>query len=135
MIQSIEFLYPNRAISMWGQLEPLLGKEGNDCATEDILRELKSGLCGVFAYYEDKKLKLAFTLRFTEVGKEKHAEIFALGGEGLMRFRKAYWNYILMWLKANQVKRLEVYGNERMVRIYRAKFGFNQRHEYASMAL
>ena len=135
MAQSLKLLYPQQAVAAWEKLEPLFAKEGNDCSTDEVLTLLRDGTCGVFAYYEGAQLKLALALQFLQVGTEKHAEIFALGGEGLMRFRKAYWPYVVSWLKANKVKQLEVHGSERMLRIYRAKFGFITRHEYASMVL
>ena len=135
MTQALKLLYPQQAVAAWQTLKPLLDKEGNDCHVDEVFELLQAGLCGVFVYYEDAQAKLALTLKFSQSGKDKHAEIFALGGEGLMRFRKAYWPYVVSWLKANKVKQLEVHGSDRMLRIYRAKFGFVTRHEYASMSL
>jgi hypothetical protein len=135
MTQSLELLYPQQAVAAWEKLEPLFAKEGNDCSADEVLALLRDGMCGVFAYYEDAQLKLALALQFSQVGTDKHAEIFALGGEGLMRFRKAYWPHVVSWLKANRVKQVDVHGSERMLRIYRAKFGFKTRREYASMTL
>lgn len=135
MTQSLELLYPQQAVAAWQTIKPLLDREGNDCPADEVFDLLQAGLCGVFVYYEDAHAKLALALKFSHVGKTKHAEIFALGGEGLMRFRKAYWPHVVSWLRANKVKQLEVHGSDRMLRIYREKFGFATRHEYASMAL
>jgi hypothetical protein len=58
-----------------------------------------------------------------------------MAGEGLMRFKAAYWGYILKWLKANGVKRLDAYGNSRLAAVYQKKFGFDKSCQYVRMAL
>lgn len=142
MVKSLEFLMPDKALAMWPVLEPIFRsvEDSNEIAqdeftTEELLEEIKSGQCGVFVYYEDSVPKLTFAVQFSVSGKQKHAAIVALAGEGLMRCKVAYWKYILDWLRANGVKRLDAYGSGRLANIYREKFGFDKSCEYVRMTL
>jgi hypothetical protein len=142
MIQSIEFLMPDKALAMWSVLGPILQNVGdsNEIAQDEftadsVLDEVKAGQCGMFVYYEDEAPKLVLAIQFNLTGQRKHAEIVAMAGEGLMRFKTAYWQYVLDWLRANGVARLDAYGNGRLARIYREKFGFNKSCEYVRMTL
>jgi hypothetical protein len=142
MVKSLDFLMPDKALLMWPLLEPIFRQvEGSneiardEFTTAGLLEEIKAGECGVFVYYEDNVPKLAFAIQFSMNDRQKHAAIVALAGEGLMRCKTAYWDYILNWLRANGVKRLEAYGNGRIAKIYRERFGFNKSCEYVRMTL
>jgi hypothetical protein len=142
MIQSIEFLISDKALAMWSVLGPILqNAEGSneisqDEFTVDSLREeVAAGQCGVFVYYEDEVPKLVLAMQFNMTSKRKHAEIVAMAGEGLMRFKAAYWQYVVDWLRANGIVRLDAYGNGRLAKIYREKFGFDKSCEYVRMTL
>lgn len=135
MTPTVQFLYPQQALSMWDELAPLLSRDGTECAEGDVATLLKEGLCGVIAYYENGKLMLAMGLQFFVDGLAKNALIFGLGGAGLMRFRKTYWPYVVDWLRANKVKQIEVYGSPRMLKVYCAKFGFRPKQDRACLPL
>jgi hypothetical protein len=52
-----------------------------------------------------------------------------------MKFKAAYWDTILDWLRANGVQFLDAYAPDRLARIYRSKFGFNKSCSYVRMSL
>jgi hypothetical protein len=63
------------------------------------------------------------------------ADVMALAGRGLMRFKAAYWDIILEWLRANKVEFLDAYAPERLAKIYMNRFGFNKSCSYVRMTL
>lgn len=134
MQQTMRMLEPAEVTAMWGTLEPMLAQvEGSNEIVQDeglspseIYNLVMDGLCALFVYFEDDVPKLVLGLQFNMTGNQKHAEIVAMAGEGLMRFKAAYWDYFLSWLRANQIKRLDAHGNPRIAHIYQKKFGFDR---------
>ena len=78
---------------------------------------------------------MALALQFTDTNGHKGAEIMAMGGRHLMRFKEAYWGLILDWLKANGCEFLDAYANERLAKIYSNKFGFDKSCTLVRMTL
>lgn len=142
MKQHIEMLSTEQVTQMWPVLKPLYAQscESNEISQEEMTPEeiyelAVSGVCAIFVYYENDVPKLTLAFQFSMCGREKHAEIIAMAGESLMRFRQAYWAYILDWLRQNKVQRLGAYGNSRVAEIYRRKFGFDKSCDYVRMSL
>jgi hypothetical protein len=134
MQQSMKMLQPAEVTAMWSVLEPMLARveasneisQDEGLSPDEIYDLVMEGLCALFVYFEDDAPKLVLGLQFNETGRQKHAEIIAMAGEGLMRFKAAYWDYFLSWLRANKIKRLDAHGNTRVAHIYQKKFGFDK---------
>lgn len=139
---SIEMMSAEQVDAEWDVLEPMFEaacKSNSlseiDVAPADIRDAALSGMCVVFGFRKAAKLTMALALQFTETNGHKGAEIMALGGGHLMRFKDAYWNLILDWLKANGCEFLDAYANERLAKIYLSKFGFDKSCSLVRMAL
>jgi hypothetical protein len=139
---SIEMLTPERVIELWPQLEPYFDAscKSNEIAKDeldakDIYVLAVTGMVAVFAGFEEGKLSCVLGIQFNKVNGHKCADVMALAGRGLMRFKSAYWHIILEWLRANEVEFLDAYANERLAKIYQSRFGFNKSCMYVRMAL
>src|SRR6056297_352345 len=93
---------------------------------DDILPLALTDMCVIFGGFRDKVLATVLVLQFNEQSGHKGADILALGGADLHRFKQEFWQVIINWLKANEVEYLDAYSNERMAKIYKAKYGFTK---------
>ena len=139
---SIEMLTPERVTELWPVLEPHFEAacQGNEIAKDeldvkDIYVLAMTGLVAIFVGFEDGEPACVMGIQFTNTNGHKGADVMALAGRGLMRFKRAYWRSIIEWLKANGVEFLDAYAPERLAKIYMSKFGFNKSCMYVRMAL
>ena len=139
---SIEMLEPEQVHAEWGVLEPILDRSCKsnsvgafDITPEDIRTLAVTGMCVVFVGRSAGVIRLALVLQFNETNGHKGADVIAMGGEGLMRFKVAYWALILDWLKANGCEYLDAYANDRLAKLYTTKFGFDRTCSLVRMAL
>ncbi len=139
---SIEMLTPERVTEWWPVLEPHFDAacKGNEIAKDeldakDIYILAITGLVAIFVGFEDGEPACVMGIQFNTTNGRKCADVMALAGRGLMRFKAAYWHIILEWLKANGVEFLDAYAPERLAKIYLNRFGFNKSCMYVRMAL
>lgn len=139
---SIEMLTPERVTELWPVLEPHFDAacQGNEIAKDeldakDIYVLAITGMVAVFVGFEDGEPACVLGIQFNTTNGHKCADVMALAGRGLMRFKAAYWHIILEWLRANEVKFLDAYAPERLAKIYRNRFGFDKSCMYVRMAL
>ena len=139
---SIEMLTPERVTELWPVLEPHFEAacQGNEIAKDeldakDIYVLAMTGLVAIFVGFENDEPACVMGIQFTNTNGHKGADVMALAGRGLMRFKRAYWRSIIEWLKANGVEFLDAYAPERLAKIYMSKFGFNKSCMYVRMAL
>jgi hypothetical protein len=139
---SIEMLTPERVTELWPALEPHFEAacKGNEIAKDeldakDIYVLAVAGLVAIFVGFEDGEPTCVMGIQFNNTNGKKGADVMALAGRGLMRFKAAYWHIILEWLKANGVEFLDAYAPERLAKIYLNRFGFNKSCMYVRMAL
>jgi len=139
---TIEMLTPERVTELWPVLEPHfdVACKGNDIAKDeldakDIYVLAVAGLVAIFVGFEDGEPACVMGLQFSTANGHKCADILALAGRGLMRFKKAYWHIILEWLRANSVEFLNAYAHERLAKIYLNRFGFDKSCMYVRMVL
>lgn len=139
---SIEMLTPERVAELWPVLEPHFEAacQGNEIAKDeldakDIYVLAMTGLVAIFVGFENGEPACVMGIQFTNTNGHKGADVMALAGRGLMRFKRAYWRSIIEWLKANGVEFLDAYAPERLAKIYMSKFGFNKSCMYVRMAL
>ena len=139
---TIEMLSPEQVENEWAALEPMLDAscKSNEIGVLDITPDniyllAVTGMCVLFVGREDGKPKVVVAIQFHDTNGHKGADIIAMGGERLMKFKAAYWNLILDWLKANGCKFLDAYANERLAKIYMSKFGFEKSCSLVRMVL
>jgi hypothetical protein len=94
-----------------------------------------AGECAIFVGSEEREPKVVVAIQFNDSNGHKGADVIAMGGERLMKFKNAYWALILDWLKANGCEFLDAYANERLAKVYMSKFGFNKSCSYVRMTL
>jgi len=105
---SIEMLTPERVTELWPVLEPHFEAacQGNEIAKDeldakDIYVLAMTGLVAIFVGFENDEPACVMGIQFTNTNGHKGADVMALAGRGLMRFKRAYWRSIIEWLKAN----------------------------------
>jgi len=126
----------------WPELEPLLAAScasnevgAGDISPADIRAMALAGLCAVFAGRLQGELAFVLVLQFHTTNGRKGADVVAMGGQHLLRFKAAYWPVILDWLRANGCVFLDAYATERLAEVYRNKFGFDRSCVYMRMEL
>jgi hypothetical protein len=141
-VMSIEMLTPDRAIELWPVLEPYFEAacNGNEIAKDEINAKdiyilIVTGLVAVFVGFEDGEPACVMGIQFNNTNGKKGADVIALAGHGLIRFKAVYWEYILEWLRINDIKFLDAYVTERWAKIYTSRFGFNKSCAYVRMTL
>ena len=138
----IKMLAPEEVDNIWPKLEPMFEAscESNevgilDITPDDIHILAVAGECAIFVGSEEEEPKVVVAIQFNESNGHKGADVIAMGGERLMKFKNAYWALILDWLKANGCEFLDAYANERLAKVYMSKFGFNKSCSYVRMTL
>lgn len=139
---SIEMLTPERVTELWPVLEPHFEAA---CASHEIAQDemdakdiyvlAVAGAVAVFVGFEDGDPACVLVIQFNLTNGRKGADIVVLGGRNLVQFKIAYWEIILEWLRANGVKFLDAYANDRLARMYRRRFGFTKSCSYVRMTL
>lgn len=139
---SIEMLTSERITELWPVLEPYFDAacNGNEIAKDELdAKDLyvlaMAGLVAVFVGFEAGEPACVLGIQFNTTNGRKCADVVALAGRGLMRFKAAYWAIILEWLRANDVEFLDAYAPERLARLYLNRFGFNKSCVYVRMSL
>jgi len=139
---SIEMLTAQRVAELWPQLEPMFQAacDANPIAKDefnagDIFVLTQLDLAAVFAGFDDGELACMIALQFNNTNGHKGVDVIAMAGRSLLKFRTAYWNLILDWLRANAVEFVDAYVPEKLARLYRQKFGFNKSCAYVRMNL
>jgi hypothetical protein len=139
---TVEMLTPERVTELWPVLEPYFDDacKGNEIAKDeldakDIYVLAVTGLAAIFVYSEDGEPTCVLGIQFSTANGHKCADVIALAGRGLMRFKAAYWHVILEWLKANGVEFVDAYARERLAKIFLNRFGFTKSCMYVRMAL
>lgn len=128
---SIECLSLERVAELREVLLPLFERscDGNEITRdnltpEEVLDTVMDGDAVAFLYCEDGEPTLTLVFQFYEEGSQKCADILAMAGKNLSNFRRYYWQDILDWLRANQIKYLDAFVDGRRAKMYQSRFGF-----------
>jgi hypothetical protein len=139
---TIEMLTPEQVEAEWDALAPMLAAscQSNaiammDITPEDIRGLALSGMCVLFIGRERGIPMVIVAVQFHNTNGHKGADVIAMGGSRLMKFKNAYWDLILDWLKANGCEFLDAYADERLAKVYTTKFGFDRSCVLVRMAL
>ena len=128
-----QMLSSDQVISLWPEIKPLLAQSclANELTELTLTPEHILGLavtdqCAVFGFFENEKINLVLVIQFSMDDGHKAASILAFAGNDMMLYKKLYWNYIVDWLKANDISYLDTYADQRMAKIFQKRFGFSQ---------
>ncbi len=139
---SIELLSKERVVELWPSLEPLFDAacDGNVIAKGEmdaghVLLATQLDKAVVFAGFLDGAITCVIALQFYYVNGHKGADVMGLAGRGLLKFKAAFWEPILAWLRANEVEFLDAYTPTDRAEMYLKKFGFTQTCAYVRMNL
>lgn len=142
MSMSVEMLTPERVVELWAALEPMFAAacEGHAIAKDemtanDIYVLAVTGMAAVFAGFRKQKPACVVALQFNHTNGVRCADVIAMAGVGLLQFKARYWNSILDWLRANDVKFLDAYTPINRIDVYKNKFGFDKSCAYIRMTL
>jgi hypothetical protein len=139
---SIELLSKERVTELWPALEPLVESacEGNMIAKREmdaghVLLAVQLDKAVMFAGFADSEVACVLALQFFDANGHKGADVMALAGRSLLRFKAAFWRPIIQWLMANDVEFLDAYTPTERTEMYLKKFGFNESCAYVRMNL
>lgn len=139
---SIEMLTPEQVTEMGPVLEPLfdLACAGNEIARDemtgkDVVELGKSGMAAIFVGFYNSKPTCVIAIQFHMTNGRKGADLIAMAGSRLLRFKSAYWPAILDWLRINGVEFLDAYAPNSRAEIYMKKFGFEKSCAHVRMSL
>jgi len=139
---NIEMLTPERVDELWTWLEPLLTAScqsneigADDITSGDIYCLAQTDQCVLFIFTDNGKPQCVIGIQFHMANGKKGADLIAMAGKNLSRFRDAFWESILNWLRVNDCVFLDAYGNERLAKHYIKRFGFSKSCTYVRMIL
>lgn len=139
---SIEMLSPERVAELETALEPLfdLACEGNAIAQDemtgkDIVQLGKEGMAAIFLGFYNGKPACVIAFQFNMTNGRKGADLIAMAGSRLLRFKAAYWPAIIEWLRINGIEFLDAYTPNSRAELYIRKFGFDKSCAYVRMNL
>ena len=141
-VMTIEMLTPERVTELWPVLEPHFDAacRGNEIARDELDAKdmyilAVTEMVAVFVGFEDGEPACVLGIQFNTTNGKRGADVVALAGRGLIRFKSAYWRTILEWLRANGVQFLDAYVPEQRAKIYMNRFGFSKSCMYVRMTL
>ena len=139
---AIELLTQERAIALWPKIAPLVEKSvrGNVMSSSDMDSQyVFNAICAdeavIFAGFEGGDLATILGIQFSDANGHKCADIIALAGRRLTKFKQQFWNPILDWLRANGVEFLDSYVPTERAMLYVNKFGFDKSCAHIRMTL
>lgn len=142
MTMTIEMLTADRATELWPAIEPLFvaACNGNEIAKDeltasDIYVLVQTGMAAVFVGFEKQKPACVVALQFNYTNGIRCADLIAMAGKRLLKFKSLYWKSILDWLRANEVRFLDAYTPMNRIGVYKSKFGFDKSCAYIRMTL
>lgn len=139
---TIEMLSKERVVALWAELEPMVEDacEGNVIAQAEmdaghVLMATQVDKAVMFAGFIEGKVACLLCLQFFEINGHKGADVMVMAGKHLLRFKAAFWQPIIEWLKANQFEFLDAYTPTNRAEVYMKKFGFTDVCAYVRMNL
>lgn len=142
MDMTLDMLTTYQIANMADMLEVLFDEavEGNDMARDemtgrDVVNLGLAGQAAIFAGTYKGKLSCVFAIQFHNTNGRRGADLIALAGKRLLRFKAAYWPAVLDWLRANGVEFLDAYTPNSRAEMYIKKFGFDKSCAHLRMNL
>lgn len=128
---SIEYVEGQERIDqLWPELFPLFDRSCREAAKGeveaiDIYQAFLQGKCIIFAELIDGHVSVATAIEFIAFPRYKVANVFALGGKNLRACTDRFWESIIKFLEANDVKSIDAWVSPAMARILERRLGFS----------
>lgn len=129
---SIELLTKEQVLDNWGTLCPLLEESvlGNAISATDmdagyVLGAVLADEAVIFACRRNQNIEFIIAFEFATTNGHKCANLIAMSGKYLTKFKYLYWQAILDWLTESGVRFLDTMVPEERAKIYLTKFGFD----------
>lgn len=142
MTSTIEMLTPERVATLWPRLEKLFEASCKsneigilDITPDDIFKLSQSDQAVIFVGFDAGRPSTVLAIQFTMTNGHKGADIIALAGRNLLKFKSLFWKPILDWLRANDVEFIDAYATPDLANMYKTKFGFDRSCVMVRMAL
>lgn len=131
---------PERLTELWPQiaiaLEPCVRKAMHgEMVLWDIHNLIAGGKAYCFVEMESGVVRVALVLELVPFPRMSVANVFALGGSGLMAARDRFWASIKSWLWLNGVKAVDAWVSDGMKRILERKLGFSEVYHHMRLEL
>jgi hypothetical protein len=126
-------LTPLRVVALWPRIEPLFTEAcaGNevgvlDITPSDIFKLAQSDQAVIFVGFDKGRPTTVLAIQFNTTNGHKGADIIAMAGRNLLKFKALFWQPILDWLRANGVEFVDAYAPPALARVYMSRFGFTR---------
>lgn len=140
MPHTIEYPTQERLTELWPQIQPLFQRCCEEAAdgeidAEDIRALHAMGGAHVFVELEEGVVTVAMAIEFIHYPKFKAANVFALGGHGLRQAKNRFWPLVVEWLKANEVKSVDAWVSDGMMKLLNRMLGFKKVYNHTRLML
>ena len=132
-LYSIEIMTTEQVIDNWGKLAPMMEASviGNSISATDmtagyVLERVLADEAVVFAGRVNGNIEMVLVLQFSVANEYKCADLIALAGRNITKFKALYWEAILEWLRQSGVRFLDTLVPEERAKMYLTKFGFDR---------
>lgn len=129
---SIELLTKEQVLDNWGAICPLLEQSvlGNVISATDmdpgyVLNGVLNEEAVIFACRHSGNIEFVIAFEFSITNGNKCADLIAMSGKYMTKFKHLYWQAILEWLKESGVRFLDTMVPEDRAKVYLTKFGFD----------
>jgi hypothetical protein len=130
---TIELLTPARAAFLWPQMAALFDQSCKsnpvgvvDITSGDIYRLAQSEQAVIFACFDSGRVATVLALQFNMTNGRKGADVIAMAGRNMLKFKALFWQPILDWLQANGVQYVDAYATPELAKVYTTRFGFDR---------
>ena len=131
-VYSIELMTREQVVDNWARLSKLLAASvvGNSISRTDmdsnyILSSVMADEAVIFAGFINGHIEFVLAIQFSEANGHKCADVLAMAGRKMTRFKAFYWDAILDWLRGNGVRFLDTLVPQERTELYRSQFGFD----------
>jgi len=137
---NVEYLEGERLMELWPQIEPLFARCCKEAAAgeldaQDILNLTIGKRCHVFAEVDNEEVTVAIAVEMIAYPKFTAANVFALGGRGLVSAHSRWWVVFSEWLRASNVTAVDAWVSDAMRRILERRFGFHKVYNHMRLPL
>lgn len=129
----VQMLAPEQVTDMWPDLMPMFDAsvKANPMAeteyvADDVHMLVLGGMASIVAVLKAGKPAFALAFQFCDTNGIKGVNIIGMGGTNLLKYKAAYWDAFLDWLRANGVQFIDAYVPTERLALYEKRMGFNK---------
>ena len=126
----LEHLHPNCLHLVWGDVAPMLDAALKTGAGEYNVDQLKvllvQGQQQLLVFSDEGKIQGAVTVVFENYPNDRIAFVTTMGGCGICR--QDMWDSFVQWARSLGATKMRAYSQKSAARLWRQKFGVEQRY-------